>query len=97
MKKIILLAIALFGFKAGAQSLPKEVTKPVPTTATKQAEAAGKAEVKSANKSNSTLKKVNKTAKDVEKGADEASKYSNNKVVNSTKKGAKSVKDATAQ
>jgi hypothetical protein len=33
----------------------------------------------------------------VEKAADEASKYSNNKVVNSTKKGAKSVKDATAQ
>jgi len=68
MKKIILLAIALFGFKAGAQSLPKEATKAatsksVPTTATKQAEATAKAEVKSANKSNSTLKKVNKTSK----------------------------------
>ncbi|WP_396156693.1 hypothetical protein [Flavobacterium sp.] len=97
MKKIILLAIALIGFNAGAQSLPKEVKKVVPAAATKQAEATGKAEVKSAKKSNSTLKKVNKTSKDVEKGADEAAKYSNNKAISTTKKGAKSVKDATAQ
>jgi hypothetical protein len=102
MKKLFLLAIALFGFKAAAQSLPKEATKTaasksVSTTVTKEAEAAGKAEVKTAKKSNSTLKKVNKTSKDVEKGADEASKYSNNKAIKTTKTGAKSVKEATAE
>jgi hypothetical protein len=97
MKKIFFLAIALFGFKAGAQSLPKEATKTVPTTVTKQAEAAGKTEATKAKKSNSTLKKVNKTSKDVEKGADEAAKYSNNKAIKTTKTGAKSVKEATAE